>query len=123
MPFDRSRYPVNWREISRAVRDRSGGICEAHLVIADYPRLAPCQARNGEPHPITGSRVVLTVAHRWRGPCAECDGLGVKCGNPDHLAALCQRCHLAYDLEHHIRNRRVNRHARRAVADLFPEAR
>lgn len=28
MPFDRSRYPANWEEISRAIKERAGWCCE-----------------------------------------------------------------------------------------------
>ena len=51
MPFHKERYPANWKEISLRIRARAGGKCEF------------CGAENYKPHPITGSKVVLTVAH------------------------------------------------------------
>lgn len=85
MPMDRNKYPENWEAISIGIRMRAHWICEF------------CGAVNGEPHPETGSKVVLTVAHldhnTW-----NCD--------PGNLRALCQRCHLHYDLEHHMETRR-----------------
>lgn len=94
MPFDASRYPVNWQAISLRIRERDGWQCKF------------CGAIQGEPHPLTGSKVILTVAH-----------LGVPYpdgtpGNPhdkmdvrdENLAALCQRCHLNYDRAEHLLN-------------------
>src|SRR3972149_7308041 len=74
---NRGRYPQDWRQISLRIRgERAGWRCEW------------CGAANGEPHPDTGSVVVPTGAHLNHRPedCAE-----------ENLAALCQRCHNAYD--------------------------
>jgi len=54
-------------------------------------------AVNSEPHPETGSRVVLTVAHMDHDRTNN---------DPANLRALCQRCHLDWDRDHHLRNRR-----------------
>ena len=62
-----------------------------------------CLAVNGEPHPATGSRVVLTVAHLDHDP---------RNSDPDNLRAMCQRCHNRYDLP----ARRANAQARRRAA-------
>ena len=88
---DWSRYPPNWREIRRAILARAGHCCEGS------PAYPDCRARNGQPHPVTGSRVVLTVAHLDHQP-EHCD--------PANLRAWCQRCHLAYDAQHHARTRK-----------------
>lgn len=80
MPTDRSRYPRNWQEISARIRARAGNRCEW------------CGAENHAPHPVTGSRVVLTVAHLDDDPKNNADG---------NLAAPCQRCHLQYDAPVH----------------------
>lgn len=77
-PEMRVRYPRDWQLRSRFVREvRARNRCEW------------CGARNGEPHPLTGSRVVLTTAH-------------VHDHRPEaasllNLAALCQRCHNRHD--------------------------
>ena len=78
-----------------------------------------CAAVDGHHHPVTGSLVVLTTAHLWRGPCAEHDRASVKCGNLEHLAAMCQACHLRYDRPHHVANARRTRRSKRATGDLF----
>src|SRR3990172_9511776 len=85
-----ARYPKNWKEISKRIRfERAQNACEF------------CGAKNYEPHPITQSKVILTVAHLDHTP-ENCDD--------DNLKALCQRCHLRYDLHRHIANRYTNRH-------------
>lgn len=103
-PENKARYPQNWREIVASVRERSGNRCEGS---PDYP---DCRAANGEAHPESGSRVVLTTAHLDHQP-ENCD--------LSNLRHWCQRCHLNYDAEHHRINAWKTRHARKAVADLF----
>jgi hypothetical protein len=98
--MDAKDYPPDWPEISRRIRfERAQNRCEW------------CAAVNGEPHPVTGSKVVLTVAHLGT---PHADGtLGDKHDKHDvrdeNLAALCQRCHLAYDLPDHVRHRKYGR--------------
>lgn len=85
-PENRARYPKNWREISLRIRKRARQRCECtgECNIAH----GRCKARNGKPHPDTGSIVVLTVAHLDHQPenCAD-----------DNLKAMCQRCHNRMD--------------------------
>ena len=88
MPIKRELYPWNWDAISLDIRiNRAGNRCEW------------CGAPNGYPHPVTGSKVVLTVAHLGiekpdGTPGDKEDKLDCR---PANLAALCQRCHLNYD--------------------------
>lgn len=94
MPINRrnkKRYPKNWKtEIVPRIAKRSGGLCEGSAIYPD------CKAVNGKPHPITGSKVVLTVAHLNHIP-EDC--------NDANLKHWCQRCHLAYDAKHHAQTR------------------
>jgi hypothetical protein len=102
MPIDYKKYPSNWHEFSRFIRfERAENRCEK------------CFAENYQPHPITGSKVILTVAHLDAlGDICECEKqTGAKCANRAHVAALCQGCHLIYDIERHKFNRRRNRAA------------
>lgn len=101
---NKARYPKDWPDTSRAIRARAGQRCEGS------PTYPTCRAEHGMPHPVTGSRVVLTVAHLDHTPenCA-----------PDNLRAWCQRCHLAYDAAHHRRNAAMTRRASRQTRDLF----
>lgn len=71
-PENRKRYPPSWSEISQRIRfDRAQGRCECEGECghdhADDPSIydfdGRCEAVHGEPHPVTGSDVVLTVAH------------------------------------------------------------
>jgi 5-methylcytosine-specific restriction endonuclease McrA len=90
-------YPANWKEISLRIRERSGGKCEF------------CGALNYQPHPITGSKVILTVAHLDHNPqnCAD-----------ENLKALCQKCHLTYDAKHHAENARKTRDKKYGILSL-----
>lgn len=103
-PEEKDRYPPDWPKISRQIRDRAGDRCEGS------PAFPDCRAANGQPHPVTGSKVVLTVGHLDHTP--------ENCGD-DNLRAWCQRCHLTYDRDHHARTRLRTRRARRASGDLF----
>lgn len=88
MPMDKTRYPANWDEISRRIRfERAQNRCEQ------------CGVANGDIHPVTGAKVMLTVHHK---------GVPKPDGTPgdrrdkmdcrdENLAALCQRCHLNAD--------------------------
>lgn len=128
MPIDYSKYPSDWHEISRQIRfERARSVCEctgecgtdhhkeSEPEIDEIYRdlaitLAPnrCQAMNAGDHPITNSRVVLTVAH-----LCQCEP---KCSDKAHLKAMCQRCHLRLDIESHVRNARRNRQQKRIAA-------
>lgn len=107
MPLDYSRYPPDWKQISLRIRaERAGWHCEW------------CGAANGQPHPDTGSKVVLTVAHLGVDfpdgrPGSKHDKHDVR---EENLAALCQRCHLNYDREDHIKNAAVTRRRKRERA-------
>ena len=118
MPMDPKRYPANWSEIRAAVLDRAGDRCEC---MGECGRAHParCGRRAGDPLERSPRFVVLTCAHLWRGPCAEHHAAGFKCGELEHLAAMCQACHLAYDLEHHVAAARRTRKRRKATGDLF----
>lgn len=93
-PDRRALYPDNraWLSIRARILERAGYRCEGS------PRFPRCRARHGEPHPVTGSRVVLTCAHLDHNP--ENNDLA-------NILALCQRCHLTHDAAEHARNRRL----------------
>lgn len=94
-PENRDRYPPDWPEISLRIRkDRAGDRCECQGECGE-DHGGRCREVNGEPNTITGSRVILTTAHLNHQP---------ECRDEGQLRAMCQRCHLAYDREHHIAN-------------------
>lgn len=101
---ERSRYPKDWPAVSARIRERAGNRCEGS------PAYPDCRAENGAPHPATGSRVVLTVAHLDHTPENVSDA---------NLKAMCQRCHLTYDAKHHAANAARTRRAKLASGDLF----
>jgi hypothetical protein len=105
-PENRARYPKDWRTaIVPAVRARSGNRCEGS------PAYPECRAINGEPHPVTGSKVVLTVAH------LDHDDLETR--DISRMRHWCQRCHNTYDQPHRQRNASVTRHEKRGQPNLF----
>lgn len=84
MPFKEElaeRYPKEWEAIRQAILNRERTRCKF------------CGAKNHQPHPKTGSRVVLTIAH-----VLDKRPERVELGN---LAALCQKCHLKLDRGQH----------------------
>lgn len=103
-PENKKRYPKNWKQISLDARERAGNRCEGS------PDFQDCRAVNGKPHPETGSKVFLTVAHLDHTP-EHCE--------PENLKAWCQRCHLNYDKEHHARTAYATRKARASTVDMF----
>lgn len=86
---NKNRYPKNWKKISEYIRfHRANNRCEV------------CGAKNYEPHPITGSKVILTVAHL--------DHIPENC-SLDNLKAMCQKCHNKYDVEHRRETKNENK--------------
>lgn len=101
---ERNRYPADWRDISLRIKDRARWRCEG------VPGRPPCGAENGQRHPITGSIVVLTVAHLNHEP-EDC--------RDENLRALCQRCHNQYDQKHRQRNAAGTRRTKKQNGELF----
>lgn len=108
------RYPggsirsKEWLEIREDVLTRAGHACEGS------PEWPDCRAFNYEPHPETGSKVILTIAHLDHMP---------ENSDRENLRAWCQRCHNKYDQPHRQANRarRKAKEARDAAAtiDIF----
>lgn len=117
-------YPRDWKAISHRIRfERAGGKCERcgapHLAWRreDSPNQffetledAALAAVNIHEDDVAITRIVLTTAHLDHDPTNN---------NEDNLAALCQRCHLAHDLPHHLISRRVNRERKTGQQRLF----
>jgi len=109
-PENRDRYPANWPQISARIRhDRAGDRCECAGECGTGHE-GRCKAVNGQHSPYTRSMVVLTVAHLDHTP-EHCDD--------ENLRAMCQRCHLAYDHDHHAATRAATR-ARQLTAVMTP---
>ena len=92
-PENRHRYPTDWVAVIRpSILARAGHCCEGS------PQYPTCRAANHAPHPVTGSVVVLTIAHLNHRP---------EDVRPANLRAWCQRCHTTYDHAHRRRGRQV----------------
>ena len=87
-------YPTDWAAISKRIRCRAEGQCECTGECALH-RGNRCQERDGEEARFAQGTVVLTVAHRnhFKSDCRD-----------ENLVALCNTCHLRYDLNLHARN-------------------
>jgi hypothetical protein len=112
-PENAGRYPKDWKRISAAIRERAGNRCECEGECGlhrDHPGPRRCCELNGEPAKWAKGKVVLTVAHLNHQP-EDC--------RPENLKAMCQRCHLRYDQEHHQRNAHETRRRKKAAGDLF----
>lgn len=137
-PENRGRCPKEWPEIRQRILRRACNRCEACGIAngalgarngsgkwlsaeplgekglrLEWPKpgdIAWCESDHGRMRTKI-VRIVLTIAHLDHTPenCAD-----------DNLRAWCQRCHLAYDHEHHQRNAAETRHRRKAVGELFP---
>lgn len=111
MPVDMSRYPDDWQEISERIRfDRADSRCEC-AGECGHDHDGRCTAVHNEPHPVTGSNVILTTAHLGTPhpdgtPGDKHDKMDVR---PENLKAMCQRCHLSYDIEEHKYNAAMTR--------------
>lgn len=105
-PENIGRYPKDWKTvIVPAVRARSDNRCEGS------PAYPDCRAANGEPHPVTGSTVVLTVAH------LEHDDL--ETSDIERMRHWCQRCHNTYDAKMRAAGIKARARLQCAAADLF----
>ena len=103
-PENKHLYPDNWKDIRAELLEEYGNCCQGSMAYPD------CRAANGQPHPVTGSRVVLTIAH-W----------------PDHsptnnhrknLNVWCQRCHLAMDQPHRLKTAALTRKRKRLAMEM-----
>lgn len=88
MPINYKDYHPEWKTVIRPrILDRAKNKCE-FCGIENYAM----SKRN--------TKVVLTIAHLDHNKSNNAD---------ENLRALCQACHLAYDSEIHIANRKRNR--------------
>lgn len=114
-PMNWRLYPSNWREISRRVREASGGRCQCLGQCGlhrDHPGPRRCEEQQGQPAKWARGKVVLTVAHLDHDPTHNAES---------NLRAMCNRCHLRYDVAHHQRHAAQTRRARKQTRELFPE--
>jgi hypothetical protein len=127
-PENKARYPKNWKEIRESILERAGHRCEFcgvgnhwwvtrdgnqwicvgfndNLAMV-WPALPSAIRKKGA----SVTEIVLTIAHLDHTP-ENCDRKNLK--------ALCQRCHLRYDINHHRQTAYATRKANTQTADLF----
>lgn len=103
-------YPKNWQQIRADILKRANNKCE-FCGVENYRTGYRDKAGNfiisegmqQEADSLDGERIfkiVLTIAHLDHNP---------QNNDPENLRALCQKCHLNYDIEHHKETRRQNK--------------
>lgn len=139
-PENKDRYPAEWDQIRARIQQRAGNRCEVcgvknhawgwraqhgefreisgytkHLIIEEIRRESSRRRWIEPPFVWSGHKVIKIVC-----TTAHLDHVPEHCKD-DNLKFMCQRCHLAYDAEHHAQTRYMSRRQGRAVADLFIE--
>lgn len=145
-PENKERYPANWKEIRAAILERAEHRCEQcrapnrERIARGADRFADTYMTNdAEVYCATTGEslgrvrmseyyvknmvdIVLTIAHMDHQP-ENCDGMDA--GGPAlpvedaNLRALCQRCHLRHDADHHAETARATRRANLNNLELF----
>lgn len=138
MPIDYKKYPKNWKtEIRPRILERANNCCEFckvpnhSLIIRGFINNHPIwQNMDGQifsavdgrhmgdcylgdfDKPNNGTKVILTIAHLDH----DKENHNV---SDDRLKALCQRCHLSYDMDTHKKKRRETLNKQKGLNDLF----
>lgn len=116
MPINYKEYPKNWKELRAQVLDRAGNCCENcgvenHRLIYRYGKASNeweywPEGMASEEWTFElqrkSTKVILTIAHLDHDKHNHDVTI-------DRLRAWCQKCHLQYDLKHHIQNRKYGR--------------
>lgn len=145
MPCDYKNYPPDWKtEIRPRILKRAEGRCERcgvlNLAIGErdpdgsfiyaggnlfwddmqyrtsYQTAKQALDAERDAWEISGREgkkpimIVLTIAHLDHDTANNAD---------DNLLALCQRCHLHHDREHHMQNSRATRNKNKGIQELF----
>jgi len=119
MPIDYKKYPITWKQLREKVLERAENKCE-FCQVENYA--VGVRSADGTFKPVETLlemenlfegrdkviQIVLTIAHLDHDE--ENHDINI-----NRLAALCQRCHLIYDIE----EKKNRRHNKKAVADLF----
>lgn len=109
-PENRDRYPADWPAIRAAILARCAAWLDGDVERCEcigecgHDHGGRCTEWNGHPATTFRGRVVLTIAHLDHTPENSAES---------NLRAMCQRCHLAYDREHHAATRRATERAQR----------
>ena len=104
MPINYKEYPPNWQETRNRILSRENHCCkfcgvENHSLVNRGQSLKP-------------TKVVLTIAHLDH----DAENWDV---SDDRLAALCQRCHLRYDMPSKANKRKYGKGYKDGQGELF----
>jgi hypothetical protein len=136
MPMDKSRYPPHWKEISEYIRfDRANNHCEwcgvenyslmlrdkfgvaydYHDILENWDSDVAEFCFGNDVWTKKPIKIVLTTAHIGipkfpGGPRDKHDKMDCRYNN---LRALCQRCHINFDIKEHVENGRRTRYAKK----------
>lgn len=116
-PINYKDYPANWKtEIRPAILERANNCCEIcgvknHAIIHLFGKGSNDfeywpEGMESESYSIDGkksTKIVLTIAHLDHDKLNHDVSL-------DRLKAMCQKCHLQYDIKHHVQNRKYGRY-------------
>jgi len=96
-PENKAKYSKAWPSISRHIRGvRANNQCECTGECGLHHGRR-CEEKNGEKATWAKGKVILTVAHLDHDPTNN---------RYDNLKAMCNRCHLRYDKDHHQETRK-----------------
>lgn len=128
MPIDYKKYPANWKtEIRPAILERAKHCCE-RCGVANYATGARdvdgnwhnskqiCNMNSDVGYGYFGTfgvkeiKIVLTIAHLDH---------DITNNDPSNLKALCQKCHLNYDKDHHRKNSKATIEKKKGLQSLF----
>jgi len=142
MPFDRTRYPDNWRDISLRIRERDGQRCK-WCAVPNGAWIVRWTDKEGDGYTVYTHAENMKDGsyHAWNedegGLCSEIDEFVPELGDgkpikvvltvahldhdtanntDENLAALCQKCHLTYDAKQHAAHAKVTRARKRSEA-------
>lgn len=119
-PENKKLYPKNWKEIRQSILTRANNKCE-FCGVENHKwgyrdkngEFVISEGMQQEADELDGEhlfKIVLTIAHLDHNP---------QNNNPENLKALCQKCHLNYDKEHHAETRRKTRELASGQTKLF----
>jgi hypothetical protein len=139
MPINYKAYPPNWHETRHRILERENHCCKfcgvdnyAYIVRGKFEALAAYQDNEGliwsaEARELLGdtsegheleeaaakpTKVVLTIAHLDH----DASNWDV---SDERLAALCQRCHLRYDMPSKVNKRKYGKEYKEGQGELF----
>jgi hypothetical protein len=96
-------HSKEWKAFRAFILHRAANRCEG------TPQHPDCRAQNGDRHPETGGKVVLTIAHMDHDETHA---------DPSRCRALCQRCHNKWDAPHRVKNARITRRRKASQVDI-----